>query len=93
MALFGFAPDSNRPVVVEFDVDDIGATADWAIFDVILTLAPGWIDGNDDFFTAGITDVGGFVTHSVIIDSATTGGHSGRRQRPWTTGWREGESD
>src|SRR5215207_4277343 len=59
-ALFQFGGDGGFAVGVDIDVDDVCATADGAVFDVLLLFTLREVDGDDDFFAAGAADVGGF---------------------------------
>ena len=63
MRLFEFGAGGGGAVVVECDANDVGAAADGAIFDVLLLVALGDVDGDDDLFAAGAAEVGGFVVH------------------------------
>jgi hypothetical protein len=44
-----------------FDVDFVGVAADGAVFGVVLFVAGGAVDGDDDLLAAGGADVGAFV--------------------------------
>lgn len=63
--LFRLRPDAHLTLLVDFDVDQIGATADGAILDVLLRIARRKVERDDDLFSAGIADIGGFVMHGL----------------------------
>jgi hypothetical protein len=61
---FRLSPYADLALVVEFDVDHVGMTADRAVFNVLLAQACRKIERDDDFLATGVADVGSFVLHS-----------------------------
>ncbi len=49
------------------DVDDVRTTTNRAVFDALLIATRRHVHGNNDFFAAGITDVGGFFLHVLLF--------------------------
>ncbi len=60
--LFSLSPGSWF-VFVPVNMDDTWIAADRAVFGVFLRFSAGWIDWDDDFFAAGVANVGHFVLH------------------------------
>src|SRR5262245_32606211 len=61
--LLPFRPHPHVAVVIHLDVDDVRATADRAILDVLLLRPRRQVDGYDDLLAAGVADVAGLVLH------------------------------
>src|SRR5690554_1769184 len=61
--LLRLGPCLHVAVLVDFDVNDVWATANRAILDELLAAPHRRIDRNDDLFATGIADVAGFVLH------------------------------
>jgi hypothetical protein len=51
-------------LVIDFDVDDVGAATDGAVFDIFLGLAGRKVDRYDDFLAAGVANVSGLGLHN-----------------------------
>ena len=62
--LFGLGPCAGFAFGVDFQADLVGVAADGAVFDELLAFALAGVDGDDDFLSAGVADVGGFVLHA-----------------------------
>ena len=56
-------PRPNLSVLVKLDVNHVGSAANGAVLDVFLDGSRRQVDGDDDFFTAPITNVACFVFH------------------------------
>ncbi len=59
--LFGICVDMGLSIIIHPDMDGISTAADRAVFDVGLAGAFGQVQRNDDFLTAGIAYVAGFL--------------------------------
>lgn len=58
-----FDPHSHVAVLVHFEMDDVRAAANGAIFDVLLFGAGGKVDRHDDLFAARVAQVGRLIVH------------------------------
>ena len=67
--LLTFRPNPNVSVHFDMNVDDIRAATDRTIFDVFLLGTRSQVHPHNDFFTTGVTDIGGFVLHCLSFHS------------------------
>jgi hypothetical protein len=63
--LLSNCPSSNVARSVNFDVDHIRTAANGAIFDILLRLAGGKIDGDHDLFAATVAEIVCLGLHEV----------------------------
>jgi hypothetical protein len=71
--LFLFRPGPRVPLLVNLDVNDMGAAADRAILNVFLDRSRREVDGDDDLLAARVTDVGYLVLHLNRATGPATG--------------------
>ncbi len=67
--LLRLSPDADF-LVEHVNVNNVRATADRTVFDEVLMAPRRRIDGDHDFFAAGIADVTGFVVHFFDVSFA-----------------------
>jgi len=64
---FRLGPDAKLAVGCDFDVDQIRATADGTILDVVLRSPLREIDRHDNLLATGIANVGGIIVHAESV--------------------------
>ena len=65
-----FGPGASS-VGFDFDVHNVRAAADGAVFDVFLARSRGDVNGNDDFFAARVADVSRFRRNGAAVFAST----------------------
>ena len=65
--LFRLGPHADLAVLVDFHMDYIRPTADRTILDILLALSRRQVEWHHDLLATGITDVGRFVPHLLMV--------------------------